>query len=47
VGYGDLAAVTPLAQHVATAEGVSGQVYLVSFVAILVGLRAAVGRRSP
>jgi len=48
VGYGDLAAVTPLARLVATAEAVSGQVYLVTFVAMLVGLRAqawAAGRR--
>ncbi len=40
VGYGDLTAVTPLARLVATAEAVSGQVYLVTFVAMLVGLRA-------
>ena len=49
VGYGDLAAVTPLARLVATAEAVSGQVYLVTFVAMLVGLRAqawAAGRKS-
>jgi hypothetical protein len=49
VGYGDLTAVTPLARLVATAEAVSGQVYLVTFVAMLVGLRAqhwASGRRS-
>jgi hypothetical protein len=48
VGYGDLTAVTPLARLVATAEAVSGQVYLVTFVAMLVGLRAqhwASGRR--
>jgi len=48
VGYGDLVAVTPLARLVATAEAVSGQVYLVTFVAMLVGLRAqrwASGRR--
>ena len=40
VGYGDLAAVTPFARLVANAEAVSGQVYLVTFVAMLVGLRA-------
>lgn len=48
VGYGDLAAVTPFARLVANAEAVSGQVYLVTFVAMLVGLRAqawASGRR--
>ena len=48
VGYGDLTAVTPLARLIATAEAVSGQVYLVTFVAMLVGLRAqrwAAGRR--
>jgi hypothetical protein len=40
VGYGDLAAQTPFARLVANAEAVSGQVYLVTFVAMLVGLRA-------
>ena len=40
VGYGDLAAVTPFARLVANAEAVAGQVYLVTFVAMLVGLRA-------
>lgn len=40
VGYGDLTAATPFARLVATAEAVSGQVYLVTFVAMLVGLRA-------
>ncbi len=48
VGYGDLTAVTPFARLVANAEAVSGQVYLVTFVAMLVGLRAqawASGRR--
>ena len=48
VGYGDLTAVTPFARLVSTAEAVSGQVYLVTFVAMLVGLRAqawAAGRR--
>jgi hypothetical protein len=49
VGYGDLTAVTPFARLVSTAEAVSGQVYLVTFVAMLVGLRAqawAAGRKS-
>ncbi|MCU0972046.1 MAG: ion channel [Gammaproteobacteria bacterium] len=49
VGYGDLTAVTPFARLVATAEAVSGQVYLVTFVAMLVGLRAqhwASGRKN-
>lgn len=48
VGYGDLTAITPFARLIATAEAVSGQVYLVTFVAMLVGLRAqhwASGRR--
>jgi hypothetical protein len=48
VGYGDLTAITPFARLVATTEAVSGQVYLVTFVAMLVGLRAqhwASGRR--
>jgi hypothetical protein len=48
VGYGDLAAVKPLGRLVATSEAISGQVYLVTFVAMLVGLRAqdwASGRR--
>jgi hypothetical protein len=40
VGYGDLAAQTPFARLIANAEAVSGQVYLVTFVAMLVGLRA-------
>ena len=40
VGYGDLTAVTPLARLIATSEAVTGQVYLVTFVAMLVGLRA-------
>jgi hypothetical protein len=40
VGYGDLAAVTPLGRLLATTEAVVGQVYLVTFVAMLVGLYA-------
>jgi tellurite resistance protein TehA-like permease len=38
VGYGDLAALTPLSRLLATTEAVIGQVYLVTFVAMLVGL---------
>ncbi|HXV32497.1 MAG TPA: potassium channel family protein [Gaiellaceae bacterium] len=37
-GYGDLAATTPLDRLLATGEAVVGQVYLVTFVATLVGL---------
>jgi carbon starvation protein CstA len=46
VGYGDLAAVTPIARLLATSEAVIGQVYLVTFVAMLVALFASrfVGR---
>jgi hypothetical protein len=40
VGYGDFSAVTPFARPVGNAEALSGQVYLVTFVAMLVGLRA-------
>jgi hypothetical protein len=39
VGYGDLTAATNLGRLLATSEAVSGQVYLVTFVAMLVGLR--------
>lgn len=38
LGYGDLAAVTPLGRLMATTEAVIGQVYLVTFVAMIVGL---------
>lgn len=38
LGYGDLAAVTPLGRLLATTEAVIGQVYLVTFVAMIVGL---------
>jgi hypothetical protein len=38
LGYGDLAAVTPLGRLLATMEAVIGQVYLVTFVAMIVGL---------
>jgi Ion channel len=37
-GYGDLTATTPLDRLLATSEAVTGQVYLVTFVATLVGL---------
>ena len=40
LGYGDLAAVTPLGRTLATVEAVVGQVYLVTLVAMLVGLYA-------
>ena len=40
VGYGDLTAQTHLGRLLATSEAVVGQVYLVTFVAMIVGLRA-------
>ncbi|MGD9955433.1 MAG: potassium channel family protein [Candidatus Nanopelagicales bacterium] len=40
VGYGDLAAVTDVGRLAATSLAVVGQVYLVVFVAMIVGLRA-------
>ena len=40
-GYGDVTATTELARLLAMAEAVTGQVYLVTFVAMLVGLFAA------
>jgi hypothetical protein len=40
-GYGDLTAAAPLGRLLAMAEAVTGQVYLVTFVAMLVGLFAA------
>jgi hypothetical protein len=40
VGYGDLTPVSDLARLAANAEAVIGQVYLVTFVAMIVGLRA-------
>jgi hypothetical protein len=40
-GFGDLTAAAPLGRLLATAEAVTGQVYLVTFVAMLVGLFAA------
>ncbi|HEU4320189.1 MAG TPA: ion channel [Acidimicrobiia bacterium] len=38
LGYGDLAAVTPAGRLLSTIEAVIGQVYLVTFVAMIVGL---------
>jgi hypothetical protein len=38
LGYGDLAAVTPGGRLLSTIEAVIGQVYLVTFVAMIVGL---------
>ena len=40
-GYGDYTAASPLGRLLAMAEAVTGQVYLVTFVAMLVGLFAA------
>jgi hypothetical protein len=40
VGYGDLTAQTHLGRLLANSEAVIGQVYLVTFVAMIVGLRA-------
>lgn len=40
-GYGDLTAAEPLGRLLAMAEALTGQVYLVTFVAMLVGLFAA------
>lgn len=40
IGYGDLSAVTEAGRLAATSLGVIGQVYLVVFVAMIVGLRA-------
>jgi hypothetical protein len=40
VGYGDLTAASDLGRLAANAEAVIGQVYLVTFVAMIVGLRA-------
>jgi hypothetical protein len=39
-GYGDLTAVSPLGRLMANAESMIGQIYLVTFVAMLVGLFA-------
>jgi hypothetical protein len=44
-GYGDLTAQTDVGRTLAMAEAVIGQIYLVTFVAMLVGLFIA-GRRT-
>jgi voltage-gated potassium channel Kch len=44
VGYGDLTAQTHLGRLLANSEAVIGQVYLVTFVAMIVGLRAQAWR---
>lgn len=46
LGYGDLAAVTPLGRLLSTIEAVIGQVYLVTFVAMIVGLIVGQRQRS-
>lgn len=46
VGYGDLAAVTNVGRLAASSLAVVGQVYLVVFVAMIVGLRAQEWRRA-
>jgi hypothetical protein len=45
VGYGDLTAQTHLGRLLANSEAVIGQVYLVTFVAMIVGLRAQAWRQ--
>lgn len=45
LGYGDIGAVTDLGRLLATSEAIVGQIYLVTFVAMIVGLLA--GRRAP
>jgi hypothetical protein len=47
VGYGDLTAQGNLGRLLANSEAVIGQVYLVTFVAMIVGLRVAEWRREP
>jgi len=47
VGYGDLTAQSNLGRLLANSEAVIGQVYLVTFVAMIVGLRVAEWRREP
>jgi hypothetical protein len=41
VGYGDLAPASNIARLLSTSEALVGQVYLVTFVAMLVGLAAS------
>lgn len=44
IGYGDLAAASDLGRFLAVSEGVIGQLYLVTFVAFIVGLASARAR---
>ena len=46
LGYGDLAAVDPLGRLLSTIEAVLGQVYLVTFVAMIVGLLVEQSQRA-
>lgn len=46
LGYGDLSAVEPFARLLTTIEAVIGQVYLVTFVAMIVGLMVEQRQRS-
>lgn len=46
LGYGDLSAVEPFGRLLTTIEAVIGQVYLVTFVAMIVGLLVAQRQRS-
>ena len=46
IGYGDFTAHTDLGRLLCTAEAMIGQIYLVAFVAMLVGLFAAQWRET-
>lgn len=46
LGYGDLAAAEPIGRLMSTIEAVVGQVYLVTFVAMIVGLLVAQAQRA-
>lgn len=46
LGYGDLAAVSPLGRLLATSEAIIGQVYLVVFVALIVSMAAGRWQRA-
>lgn len=46
LGYGDLAAAEPIGRLLSTIEAVVGQVYLVTFVAMIVGLLVAQAQRA-
>jgi len=46
LGYGDLAAAEPIGRLMSTIEAVIGQVYLVTFVAMIVGLMVAQARHA-